>query len=117
VGAIREPMNRPKMRFVPVKSADDRAALMLIKVRDLLVKQRTMLINAIRAHAGELGGIGAKGPQRIVVLLQPIGEDANLPALPRAMLGELAGQPAALEARLARPRSQLIALEKAGPRS
>jgi transposase len=57
------------MRFVPVKSAEDQAALMLLKslplagtgVRELLVKQRTMLINAIRGHAAEFGVIGAKG--------------------------------------------------------
>ena len=57
--AICEAMSRPGMRFVPVKSAEDQAALMLLRVRDLLVKQRTMLINAIRGHAAEFGVIGA----------------------------------------------------------
>jgi transposase len=45
--AICEAMSRPSMRFVPVKSAERQAALMMLRTRDLLVKQRTMLINAI----------------------------------------------------------------------
>lgn len=88
--AICEAMSRPQMRFVPVKSAEDQAALMLLKVRDLLVKQRTMLINAIRGHAAEFGVIGAKGPPKIADLLQRIGEDTTLPALAREMVVSLA---------------------------
>ena len=65
--AICEAMSRPGVRFVPVKSVEDQAALMLLKVRDLLVKQRTMLMpwdcisatvrgnvaRAIRGHRGQ----------------------------------------------------------------
>ena len=51
--AICEAMSRPKMRFVPVKTAESQAALTMLGVRDLLVKQRTMLISAIRGHAAE----------------------------------------------------------------
>jgi len=70
--AICEAMSRPGMRFVPVKSAESQAAEpalgrgkaatrgMLLKVRDLLVKQRTMLVNAIRGHAAEFGVTAAK---------------------------------------------------------
>jgi transposase len=115
--AICEAMSRPGMRFVPVKSSDEQAALMLLKVRDLLIKQRTMLVNAIRGHAAEFGVIGAKGPQKIAVLLQRIGADANLPALAREMLGNLAGQLAALEARLQGLETKLMAQHKADPRS
>lgn len=53
-------MSRPEMRFVPVKSSEEQAAPMLLRVRDLLIKQRTMLVNAIRGHAAELAVIGAK---------------------------------------------------------
>jgi transposase len=115
--AICEAMSRPGMRFVPVKSSDEQAALMLLKVRDLLIKQRTMLVNAIRGHAAEFGVIGAKGPQKIAVLLQRIGADANLPALAREMLGNLAGQLAALEARRQGLETKLMAQHKADPRS
>jgi len=66
--AICEAMSRPTMRFVPVKTAEQQAALVLgldprmLGVRDLLVKQRTMLINAIRGHAAEFGLTVAKEP-------------------------------------------------------
>jgi len=53
--AICEAMSRPGMRFVPIKSREEQAALMLLKVRDLLSKQRTMLSNAIRGHAAVFG--------------------------------------------------------------
>jgi transposase len=58
--AICEAMSRPGMRFVPVKTAEQQAALRMLGVRDLLVKQRTMLINAIRGHAAEFGVTTAK---------------------------------------------------------
>ena len=60
--AICEAMSRPTMRFVPVKTAEQQAALTMLGVRDLLVKQRTMLINAIRGHAAEFGVTAAKEP-------------------------------------------------------
>ena len=68
--AICEAMSRPTMRFVPVKTAEQQAALMMLGVRDLLVKQRTMLINAIRGHAAEFGVTAAKGPVKVAELLQ-----------------------------------------------
>ena len=52
--AICEAVGRPSMRFVPVKSADQQAALLHHRVRDLLVRQRTMLINAMRGHFANL---------------------------------------------------------------
>jgi transposase len=115
--AICEAMSRPQMRFVPVKNVEDQAALMLVKVRDLLVKQRTMLINAIRGHAAEFGVTGAKGPQKVASLLDRIAEDTAVPALAREMLGVLAGQLAAIETRLARLEAKLMARHKADPRS
>jgi transposase len=66
--AICEAMSRPTMRFVPVKTAEQQAALVLgldprmLGVRDLLVKQRTMLINALRGHAAAFGVTVAKEP-------------------------------------------------------
>jgi transposase len=98
--AICEAMSRPTMRFVAVKSADSQAALMMLKVRDLLVKQRTMLINAIRGHAAEFGVTAAKGPQQIAELLRRLANDAAVPALAREMIGVLAAQLAAAEAKL-----------------
>jgi len=113
--AICEAMSRPGMHFVPVKSRDEQAALMLLKVRDLLMKQRTMLTNAIRGHAAEFGVIATKGPQNLAVLLERIGEDANVPA-PR-IAQRLAGQIAALEVRLEALEAKLMVHHKADPRS
>jgi transposase len=115
--AICEAMSRPGMHFVPVKSRDEQAALMLLKVRDLLMKQRTMLTNAIRGHAAEFGVIATKGPQNLAELLERIGEDANVPAPARELLNSLAGQIAALEVRLEALEAKLMAHHKADPRS
>ena len=59
--AICEAMSRPTMRFVPVKTAEQQAALMLAGLRERLVRQRTQLANAIRGYAAEFGLVAAKG--------------------------------------------------------
>ena len=59
--AICEAMSRPDMRFVPVKSADQQAVLMLHKTRELLIGQRTMSVNALRGHLAEFGLVAPKG--------------------------------------------------------
>ena len=59
--AICEAVTRPSMRFVEVKTKEQQAALMLHRARQLLVRQRTMLSNAIRGHLSELGIVSAKG--------------------------------------------------------
>jgi transposase len=63
--AICEAVRRPSMRFVPVKSAKQQAVLTMHRARDLLVRQRTMLVNALRAHLAEFGVIGAQGMHRV----------------------------------------------------
>src|SRR6266851_6218876 len=111
--AICEAMSRPGMRFVAIKSAEQQAALMLLKVRDLLVKQRTMLINAMRGHAAEFGLIAAKGPVKVAELLQRAqAEGSGVPALARAMLSLLSGQLDALEAKLKMIEAELMVLHK-----
>jgi transposase len=61
--AICEAVTRPTMRFVAVKSEDQQAVLMLHKARELLVRQRTMLTNALRPHLAELGIVAAQGQE------------------------------------------------------
>ena len=68
--AICEAVTRPNMHFVAIKSVDQQAAMMLHRVRDLLVRQRTMLINALRAHMAELGIIAPQRPQNVLGLIQ-----------------------------------------------
>jgi len=90
--AICEAMGRPRTRFVPVKSAGQQAALTMLGVRDLLVKQRTMLINAIRGHAAEFGVTVAKGPKQVAALLQRLATGEDVPALAREIIVVLASQ-------------------------
>jgi transposase len=114
--AICEAMSRPGMRFVPVKSAENQAALMLLSVRDLLVKQRTMVINAVRGHAAEFGVIAAKGRPHMAELLQRAhAEEAGVPALALAMLRVLSGQLDALEVKLKALEAELMALHRQDP--
>lgn len=67
--AICEAVTRPTMRFVSVKSVEQQSVVMLHRTRDLLVRQRTMLVNALRGHLGEFGVIGPKGISRLPDLL------------------------------------------------
>ncbi len=79
--AICEAVRRPTMRFVQVKSAEQQGQLMLHRTRDLLMRQRTQLINALRAHMAELGIVAAQGREGIKELLRIIAseQDARLP--------------------------------------
>jgi transposase len=116
--AICEAMSRPAMRFVPIKSAEQQAALMLLKVRDLLVKQRTMLVNAIRGHAAEFGLVATKGPVKVAELLQRAhADESGVPGLARDMLSVLSSQLDALEIKLKAIETRLMALHKQDPLS
>ena len=80
-----EAMSRPTMRFVPTKSAEQQAALMLAGVREGLIGRRTQLSNTIRGYAAEFGVTAAKGLDKIEALLAQIAEDESVPALARAL--------------------------------
>ena len=75
--AICEAVRRPTMRFVQVKSAEQQGQLMLHRTRDLLMRQRTQVINALRAHMAELGIMAAQGNEGIRELLTIIAGDAD----------------------------------------
>ena len=68
--ALCEAMSRPTMRFVPVKTAEQQTALMLVGLRERLIRNRTQLANAIRGYAAEFGLIAAKGMSNIELLLE-----------------------------------------------
>jgi transposase len=92
--AICEAVTRPSMRFVPAKSEQQQSGLMLHRSRQLLVRQRTMLSNAIRGHMAELGVISAKGRNGTAELLKIVAneDDDRLPAVARFSLDVLARQ-------------------------
>jgi transposase len=92
--AICEAVTRPSMRFVPTKSDQQQSGLMLHRGRQLLVRQRTMLSNAIRGHMAELGIISAKGRIGTAELLEIIAnaDDDRIPAIARLSLDALARQ-------------------------
>jgi transposase len=114
--AICEAMSRPSMRFVPIKSAEQQAAMMLLKTRDLLVKQRTMLSNAMRGHAAEFGVVAAKGLAKVSDLLQRAhAEGAGVPGLALEMLRLLASQLDAVDIKLKAIERQLMAWHKQDP--
>lgn len=85
--AICEAVTRPSMRFVPVKDVDQQSVLMMHRARNLLVRQRTMLVNALRAHLAEFGIIAPQGLRHIERLAGAIEEDSPaLPELARSIL-------------------------------
>jgi transposase len=85
--AICEAVTRPSMRLVPVKEVDQQSVLMMHRARNLLVRQRTMLVNALRAHLAEFGIIAPQGLRHIERLAGAIEEDSPaLPELARSIL-------------------------------
>jgi transposase len=80
--AICEAVTRPSMRFVPIKSAEQQGSLMLHRTRDLLIRQRTQLINAMRAHLAELGLVAQKGREGLQQLVRTVADagDERLPS-------------------------------------
>jgi transposase len=97
--AICEAVRRPTMRFVRAKSAEQQGGLMQHRTRDLLLRQQTQVINALRAHLAELGIVAAQGREGLKELLAIIADqaDARLPLDARASLTVLAAQLEALQ--------------------
>ncbi len=110
--AIAEAVTRPTMRFVPVKSAEQQAALMLHRVRELLVRQRTMLATAIRAHLAEFGIIALQGIHRVEMLAKEVNEPA-VPPLARDALMLLVDELASVWQRIDELEVRLVALHRA----
>jgi transposase len=111
--ALCEAMSRPTMRFVPVKTAEQQAALMLAGVRERLVRNRVQLANAIRGMAAEFGLTAPKGLARIEALLADIAADATVPALARQLFAMQAGEYTELEARIVAIDAKLLAWHRA----
>ena len=113
--AINEAASRPAMRFVPVKSAAQQAGTMILKTRELLVRQRTQLINAVRGHAGEFGVIAAKGTASVDTLLERVAADDTLPEEAREMIVLLSQQIKDLDVRITALETRMKQAHKANP--
>ena len=94
--AIARAAKEPEMRFVAVKTLEQQSVLMLFKSRDLLIAQRTQLLNALRGHFGEAGIVVPKGPHEVRALLDSVMVEEKARALPDAMRQALRPLAAAL---------------------
>jgi transposase len=115
--AICEAMSRPRMRFVPVKTAEQQAALMLMGVRDQLIARRTQLGNMIRGYAAEFGITAARGLDKIEPLLARLAADPGLPQRAKELFATLAEQSAELKPKLRRIDAQLLAWHRQNEQS
>jgi transposase len=119
--AICAAVMRPSMRFVPVKSADQQSVLMLHRVRALLIRQRTMLINARRAHLAEFGIVVAQGVRPLAALIEKVfGADrqtAEIPPLARTALEPLVASLMDLQPRIKALEADLLAWHRSSEES
>lgn len=116
--AICEAVQRPTMRFVPVKTMEQQAILMTHRARSLLVRQRTMLANALRAHLAELGFVANPGIANLAKLAEQVLADSNaLPAYARTALQILIRQIMGVSGEIALLDQQLTAWHAASEAS
>jgi transposase len=117
--AICEAVRRPTMRFVRIKSAEQQGQLMQHRTRDLLLRQRTQTINALRAHLAELGIAAAQGREGLKDLLAIVAdeEDERLPINARASLVVLAAQLQALQTLIGSIEKRIVAQDRANEAS
>jgi transposase len=113
--AICEAVTRPSMRFVAVKTTEQQSVLMVHRTRELLVRQRTMLVNAIRAHMAEFGVVARVGLPQVTELLAVIaeGNDDRIPPLARTCLEGLARQLLSLEREITTTEQHIHAWHRA----
>jgi transposase len=109
--AVCEAVRRPSMRFVPIKTKEQQAALLAHSIRDLLVRQRTMLVNALRGHLAEFGIVAPRGIHKVGELTTIIGDESSggIPPSARSALGALATELAALDLRVRVIESEIVA--------
>ena len=108
--AIAEAASRPTMRFVVLKTEASQARAMLFRTRDLLVRQRTQTINALRGNLAEFGVVAAQGPAHLKALQRAVADpEAALPEAVRGLARLYLEQIAALSAKLAELEKQLRA--------
>ena len=112
-------MAAPTSMFAPAKSAEQQSVLMLHRARELLVRQRTMVINALRGHCAEFGLIVAQGASKVEELVAIIEDpgDVRLPPLAREALGSLVEQLRSAQARIKQLEVTLLAWHRSNEAS
>ena len=114
--AICEAAQRPTMRFVLPKSAEAQGAAVIFRTRDLLVRQRTQLINALRGHLAEFGHVARKGPGHVAKLVELVrAAESDLPEEARSVLLITVEALEAVHARVRGLDRQIEARAKASP--
>ena len=106
--AICEAVSRPSMRFVPIKSEAEQAIAAVHRVRERLIGQRTMLINALRGHLAEFGVVVSRGPAHVKELIEMLAEPGSVPEILRSVLLGLASVLARLERQIVLVDKQLM---------
>lgn len=115
--AIAEAAARPGMASVPVKSAQTQGDMMVLKARELLVRQRTQAINSLRGHAAEFGRVTAQGTSHVGPLLAILAEDPQIPASAKAMLAMLGRHIEQIDKQVEELDDALLAQHKTNPQS
>jgi len=112
--AICEAVSRPSMRFVGIKSTEQQAVMVLHRSRDLLVRQRTMVVNALRGHLAEFGVVEAQGMAGTKRLIAVLGDatDRRVPALARRVLSVTVDHLRGLMERIGDLERELVAWHK-----
>jgi transposase len=115
--AICEAVRRPSMRFVPLKTAEQQSALMMHRARDLLIRQRTMLVNALRGHLAEFGLIEAQGLHKVARLITIVMDetDGRVPDIARQVLKVIVNQIKDIQTGIAELETQILAWHKNNP--
>ncbi len=111
--AISEAASRPTMRTVPVKTADEQAATIIVKHRELMVNQRTQAINALRGHAAEFGIVAAQGCANVTALLAILSAEEAIPEIAKAMFEQMGQHVADLDLKIDELERQLLEQHKA----
>src|SRR3981081_46677 len=115
--AICEAVRRPSMRFVPVKTAEQQSALMMHRARDLLIRQRTMLVNALRGDLAWIGLIEAQGLNKVARLIAIVMDekDGRVPDIARQVLKVIINEIEDIQTRIAGLETQVLAWHNSSP--
>jgi transposase len=113
--ACCEAVRRPSMRFVPVKTEEQQAVLIMHRTRELLVRQRTQVVNALRGHFAEFGIVEPQGIWHVGRLRARIEDESTIPEPGRTVLGFLVGQLDQLDQRIAQVEAEILAWHRANP--